>query len=327
MTTDWKTLGVTGGVGVFAAIAGVYGASMSSDRTEQVEQTKYEQRLGEKVGSLEGERDALKENIRNLQAKIEKFSDSLDGLQDEVADTRRVVTDPQQRAELEALSVKISALEAQLKAAKNSQSSPLDPAEVAALLARDYQAELRGVSGPAGPRGAQGPKGDVGPTGPVGAIGPIGLQGPAGAAGARGPVGPQGSAAVSNAQSVDEEMLRQMVEEAVARAGGGAVTATATDANTQKMVKKNTCYDVSNVKAAVGVFFEWGSYICDGDNPILLLYGKSTSTRFTYTFTGQRSVTDYIGESLPINSASTKFFIAGDMDDEKKGIYGTISSK
>lgn len=42
MAMDWKNLGVTGGVGMVAALAGIYGSNLTADRTEAVEQTKLE---------------------------------------------------------------------------------------------------------------------------------------------------------------------------------------------------------------------------------------------------------------------------------------------
>ncbi|WGI20971.1 hypothetical protein [Amylibacter sp. IMCC11727] len=316
MATDWKSLGVTGGVGVLAAVAGVYGSSLTADRSEEVEKTKYEQRLGEKVGALEGERDALKETIRNLQARVEKFDDALDGVQDDLSETRRVVTNPQQQADIEAMSVKIKALEAQLQAVKDRKAAPIDPATVAALLARDYQAELRGVAGATGPRG---PKGDVGPMGPEG---PMGAMGPAGEKGEKGEPGVAGA---GQSVAVDEEAIRDLVLESLKKAGGVPAVAKATPS--PKLVKKNTCYDVSDVKAAVGVFFEWGSYICDGDNPILLLNGRYNSSRLSFTYTGNRSSHGFVGESMSLYEDRSKFFIPAEMDDEKKGVYGSISSK
>lgn len=331
MATDWKSLGVTGGVGVIAAVAGVYGSSMTSDRNEQIEQTKYEQRLGEKVGALEGERDALRETVRNLQAKLDKFSDALDGLQDEVKDTRRVVADPQKAAAIEALAVKIEGLEAELKAVQSQKAAPLDPAQVAAILARDYQAELRGVSGPAGPRGAQGdigPQGDVGPKGDVGPVGPTGARGPQGPAGATGAQGAAGIAAAGSVSAIDEDALRAMVSEMIATvpSTGGAASETTAPAQ-QKVVKKNTCYEVSNINAAIGVFFEWGSYICIDNNPVLLLKGRYNARGFNFAYAGKNVDRIAVGNSLALNADNTKFFTSTEMDDEKGGIFGGIGSR
>lgn len=83
-----------------------------------------------------------------------------------------------------------------------------------------YTGNLRGATGPQGPKGAtgatgatgpQGPKGDTGaagaagpqgPKGDTGATGATGPQGPKGATGATGPQGPQGPAGDVNAGSI-----------------------------------------------------------------------------------------------------------------------------
>lgn len=226
--------------------------------------------MSQDVGKLQGESLSLKESVHTLQTQVEKFSNAVNGLQDDVANARRELSDPANKGDIESLRVKIVALEAKLKDVEGQEKATINSAEVTAILARDYQAELRGVSGPTGERGAEG------------AVGPVGPQGPKGEAGPRGPQGPKGDIVTGALVSFDEQAVKDMIAVALANSGDGA-TANAAQSAAPSVVKKNTCYDVSDFKAAVGVFFELGSYICDGGNPILALNGRYNSSRLSFT--------------------------------------------
>ncbi len=76
--------------------------------------------------------------------------------------------------------------------ALNTDMTTIVPDNVQAYVDA-HQADLRGATGPQGPKGDTGATGPQGPKGNTGATGPQGPQGPKGDTGATGPQGPSGS--------------------------------------------------------------------------------------------------------------------------------------
>ena len=66
-----------------------------------------------------------------------------------------------------------------------------------------HKDELKGDTGPAGPKGDTGPAGPKGDTGPAGPAGPKGDTGPAGPKGDAGPAGTKGDAGYTPQRGVD----------------------------------------------------------------------------------------------------------------------------
>jgi hypothetical protein len=58
-----------------------------------------------------------------------------------------------------------------------------------------------------------------------------------------------------------------------------------------------------------------------------LINRRYSSGILGYNYSGERYKVVSLGDSLPLNSERTKFFIPSDMESKEGGVYGSISSE
>lgn len=300
-TQNWVSIGVSGMVGLLGGIAAFYGANLTTEQAENADRKQYER----VIGQLEVHRDQLIRDVDRLSKDVADGKKRLDTIDVAEKDAKNI------RSEVMRLSARIVEQQQQIDALKERQVPELlDAGKVAEVLLRDHLDVLRG------PKGVQGPKGERGQDG---------QQGPPGEQGPKGDPGEPGVSA--KMAQLNSEAVREIVQSELANIVSAKRAPDASEGEASPVIKKNTCLDVANMESRVGIVMELGAYVCNGENPVLLVRNMYSGNKVFVVYTGVSPQTVYLGSSIPLDSENKKFLTLNSYDREAQTVIAAISSR
>ena len=160
------------------------------------------------------------------------------------------------------ISVEIAAINERMDSIATGQLARADVNAVVARILELHRNDLRGpegVAGPVGPQGIAGSVGDQGPVGPIGQRWQTGVQGTAGIAPTLG------------------DVMAALKSENIAPGGQRGGAGGNVDPGPVGLVKAGTCFDPGINSPVIGVKFEFGALLCDGQNALFTLMKGSSS--------------------------------------------------